>query len=196
MSQVELINYIRQNAKDGFSKKEIRNALFAAGWNSEEVDLAFLSIKDSKRQLLRTIALIIITPLIGFGSAWLYQTSRPDATSDAGPNVGEVSGVSTETIEEKQTRDQQRISDIAALQTALEKYFSSHQLYPKNLSVLIAENLITSVPLDPKNKEPYLYSALGEPPLYYSLSFLLETKLDSLQKGFNSVNSENRISSQ
>ncbi|MDP3741530.1 MAG: hypothetical protein Q8R08_04395 [bacterium] len=190
MSRLELINYIRQNSKDGFSKKEIRNALFAAGWKQKEVDMAFSSMGARRRTLARIIAVIVLTPLVGFGSAWLYSISQNDIPEAQAPAPGQVAGISTETLEERQARDSQRIADVALLQTALATYFGTHQLYPKNLITLVTDSLMSELPKDPESQEPYLYNPLGEPPLYYSLSFILETGAGSLTKGFHSVSSE------
>lgn len=141
------------------------------------------------------IFLLVLTPLIGFGSAWIYSRSgglksaRPEPLADS----GQVAGALTESQAEKSSRDEQRLSDIAALQTALEQYFTIHQLYPKNLAELENQSLVQALPVDPKTQEPYLYTPLGEPALYYSLSFLLELGRDNLKAGFHSVSSEIRV---
>ncbi len=44
----ELRKYITTNLKRGYSKEQIRNALIKAGWNSQEVEEAFLRLNNKK----------------------------------------------------------------------------------------------------------------------------------------------------
>ena len=195
MSRLELINYIQQNLKGGFKKTEIRSALRGAGWADTDVKLAFQAVGAKRRRIMTVIFILVITPLIGFGSAWIYSRSGglKSTTNGPLPESGQVAGTTTESVAEQSSRDEQRISDIAALQTALEQYFTAHQLYPKNLTELQRQGLIRTLPVDPETQEPYLYTPLGEPALYYSLSFILETSTDNLKAGFQSVSSEQRV---
>ncbi|MDP3993708.1 MAG: hypothetical protein Q8P75_01870, partial [bacterium] len=48
-------------------------------------------------------------------------------------------------------------------------------------------------PLDPKSKKPYVYSAFGDPALYYSLSFALETEMGPLKPGLQVATSESPL---
>ena len=48
-------------------------------------------------------------------------------------------------------------------------------------------------PSDPQTKEPYLYKALGEPAIHYSLSFVLEGRMGTLKPGLQVVSSEQRL---
>lgn len=189
MSRLELLGYIKQNLKDGFKRSEIRAALFNAGWNKDDIDITFGSLDAKRRRLFGLLAVVIITPLLGFGSAWLYskyETGVPIAETPAS-QTGTVAGVSVESKEEREIRDQLRIADIKTLQEALDKYFTAHQRYPKNLSDLAAAGFLQDLPKDPKTEEPYLYNPLGEPSLYYSISFILEVGAGGLEAGFNSV---------
>lgn len=196
MSRLKLVSYIKQNLKDGFRRREIRNALFNAGWNKNDVEMAFQSVNGPRRRLFGLLAVLIITPLVGFGSAWLYSKYETGAPLPERPSAETetVAGLTQESQKERQDRDQKRISDIVLLQTALDQYFTAHQRYPGNLSELVTAGLLPDLPKDPKTAEPYLYNPLGDPPLYYSISFILEEEAGSFRAGFNNVGSETRIS--
>ena len=133
MSRLELISYIKQNLKARFSRKEIRNALSSAGWNKDDIEMAFSYVDAGRRRLFGLLAVVIITPLLGFGSAWLYSKYEAGAPVAQTPSseTGIVAGVTVESKEEIKVRDQQRIADIKTLQEILDKFSSLTSAIPK-----------------------------------------------------------------
>lgn len=144
------------------------------------------------RLLIIIVVLIILLPILAYGGFWAYQ--RFTAPSPAGqtpttpPPVQPPAPPAAPKIDpQAAARDQQRLKDIGGLQISLESHLTAKQAYPKLLDQLVAEKILTAVPLDPKSGVQYLYSPLGEPTLDYSLSFILETDIGTLQKGLNEV---------
>jgi len=48
-----------------------------------------------------------------------------------------------------QSRDQKRVSDISAIQIALEQYFQKNGIYPETLNGLVSAKFMSSIPTDP-----------------------------------------------
>ena len=150
-----------------------------------------------KGTMITILLVIILLPLVAYGGYWAYQkyfrTEEPAQTSDSktpSPSPP-MQGTGGET--EMKTRDEQRLKDIASLQTALGSYYTAKQAYPKALSDLVTEKLLAAVPADPDPKSSYVYSALGDPALHYSLAFLLETRMGTLAKGLQVVTDSSRL---
>ncbi|MBI4050697.1 MAG: hypothetical protein HY396_01835 [Candidatus Doudnabacteria bacterium] len=211
--QQSLIDYIKQNLRNGFQESEIRQALHQAGWGTLDIEDGFREAKGAKtlgkfidtqkllpqpanRQKILTILTLALTlPVIGLGSFWLYQKyASPDIPEPEGQVEGTQNANLTSGLQEAQGRDEQRLKDTTGLKQALELYFQQHQQYPPKISELVSQKLIAEVPRDPKSDEPYLYRSLGEPALHYFLAFILETKARGLKPGLQVVYSEEEIS--
>ncbi len=80
--------------------------------------------------------------------------------------IGILSGIVLVNLRSSQTkaRDAKRLSDINAVVTALNLYYSDNKVYPVALAGLIP-NQLAAVPLDPKSSSTtiinYAYAALG-----------------------------------
>ncbi len=214
MPHQDLINYIKQNLISGFAEAEIREALLGAGWQEAEIKDSMLVVRKAlpswafsqeqasleetpaapsrtavflarHRKLLLTLLLLIAAvPLLTWGGMEIYQllSSRP------GESVQGLLEVAAE--DAATTRDLLRLRHIQELQTALDNYFLVYKSYPRSLNELVELAILKRLPTDPKTLEPYLYSAFGNPVLYYSLSFILETKVGSLKPGLMVVTSD------
>lgn len=218
MVDKELINYIHETAGSGFSHDQIRHTLADAGWLPQEIDDAFASIAEPKgiippahkvtlpqnrgffarhlKSLIVISALIICLPLAAYGAVWGYQkffnSESAAALGDAAS--AEPNSPPAPTTAEKAKRDNQRLEDVAALQSALDTYFQANQIYPKDLATLLAAGYLTAIPRDPKTGDTYLYSPLNDPAIHYSLSFVLEGSVGSLAPGLQQVSSETKLS--
>lgn len=221
MPDQSLLSYIKQNLGDGFSEMEIRQALLDAGWGAVDVEEAFLgaapvsrpqatgmdilekelSLDTSSglgflhrhgRGLILVLILVIILPVLGFGGFWAYQRyvgSAPPAKEEV--NSATLASAQFET--ETANRDRQMIEHIETLQTALSAFYHTKRLYPQTIAELVTEKLLPDLPSDPKTGEDYLYIAFGEPPLDYSLTFVLETDFGTLKKGLNEASPQNLL---
>ena len=194
MTDPKLLDYIKQNLKAGFREKEIRQTLSRAGWNEGEITEAFhagspLPAKPTGRPITKLVALLLILTFGGFATYQKFLNPRqvqvPNQTS-------KVQG--EQTSAEASEHDRKRVTDIQTIQDALDAYFEKNQTYPKRLSYLVKANLLPTLPLDPKTNDPYNYTAVGEPALYYSLPFLLETGIGTLESGLEVATSENQLS--
>lgn len=149
-----------------------------------DVPASFLSRHG--RLLVMIFILIILLPVLAYGGFWAYQRySAPEETADPAPSPAPAPPPAPIIDEQAAVRDEQRIADVAGLQTALETYLAAKKAYPKTLDELVTEKIITAVPVDPKTQAPYLYSPFGGTPLDYSLSFILETGVGSMKKGLH-----------
>lgn len=103
-----------------------------------------------------------------------------------------------EEADQKQ-RDEQRVLDIAQIQTALEKYFEATESYPSNLISGDSLNhdgeiFLESIPLDPNpSKSTYNYTVAPTDALSYTLSFSLEIGFETLTQGLITVSSERQL---
>jgi len=159
-------------------------------------DLAYNPVEPSSflarhgRLLIVIVVVIILLPVLAYGGYWAYQNyivqdepvlektvTTPPPAPPAAPQIDQQAVI----------RDEQRLKDIEALQTALTSYFTAKKEYPKLLDQLITEKILPAVPTDPKSGVQYLYSPFGDPSLDYSLSFILETDMGTLKKGLNEV---------
>ncbi len=50
MSSQEILNYIKENLANGYSKEDIKNALMSAGWESSQIDEAFSSFDKPQKE--------------------------------------------------------------------------------------------------------------------------------------------------
>lgn len=66
MLDKKLLDYIKQNKKQGFSDDEIRKALLETGWNRGDVEEGFKKKSIFKNKKIRIIGLIIIVLIGGF----------------------------------------------------------------------------------------------------------------------------------
>jgi general secretion pathway protein G len=85
----------------------------------------------------------------------------------------------------KKARDTRRKTDLTAIQKGLEEYYIDDNAYPATLSNLTAGSapILKSVPTDPKNTSPYVYTYVpppsGGPYSGYTLSACLENDQDN-----------------
>ncbi len=85
----------------------------------------------------------------------------------------------------KKARDTQRKTDLKAVQKGLEEYFVSNNAYPAALTDLTLGSapILKSVPTDPKNTSPYVYTytptPTGGPYTAYTLNGCLENGADT-----------------
>ncbi len=184
MADQTLIQYIKQNLQAGFSEAEIRQALLEAGWTETEAAEGFREKNfwsKYRKAFFPVLITLVSLPIVGFGGFWIYQKISLEASKER-----VAGGVTTRPSPEDATvkRDQQRLIDIQNLQASLQDYFVKHKFYPRSLREL---NL---APQDPKDQEPYLYTPFGNPPLHYSLTFILETEIGGLRAGLQIVSSE------
>lgn len=191
-----LFDYVKTNLKAGFSEEEIKKAATEAGWEKAEIVQAFRlaalkppsfwrrAKKYFKKFGLLAAALIL---LIG-GALVLSKNFDPKIKNNSSQVLGETLPLLPPTsLAEIKKRDETRLSDIKLLQEGLAKFFAVADRYPKNLDELISMGLIKTVPKDPKTGKAYLYIPLLDPPLHYSLSFILEAKTQDLKPGFHTV---------
>lgn len=222
MLDQSLVAYVKQNLKDGFSQTEIQNALGAAGWHQQDIaealeqaepvasaaavstdfsaDLTYTPESDSffarhGRALIIIVILIILLPVLAYAGFWGYQRYFPTRTIQNTPDTAQVNPPPAAPLIDEQAvaRDEQRLRDIADLQTALSSFFTAKNTYPKMLDELVTGKVLTAVPTDPKSQESYLYYPLGETPRDYSLAFILETDMGTLKKGLQEVNPANPL---
>lgn len=191
--------------EEGFGEVKSSSSKFAASDIKEYPEgPGFFS--KYRKTLITVLVILVALPLLTYGGFLGYKKflspNKPSAltgpqsqTQPTGPSAEEQARAAKEKAEkETKSRDQQRVSDIQATQTALDNFLVASKFYPKNLNQLVDQNLLSKVPVDPLSKKPYLYSALGNPALYYSLSFLLESDIGTLQKGLQVVSSEQKLS--
>lgn len=219
MSDQALIDYVQKNLAAGFSEGEIRATLQKAGWPEADIAAAFapretkspeapLALPEEEEQVgffgkyRRLLAIIIILlvagPLVSYGGLFVYKKFFKAAPSapPAPPPATELPETGTGSKEQPNAaskRDQQRLADIQTIQNALDNYFATNQFYPKALAELAQATYLENVPVDPRSARPYLYAALGEPVLNYSISFLLETDIGTLQAGLQVVTPATRL---
>jgi hypothetical protein len=221
MASQELINYIKQTLDGGFSEDQVQAALMDAGWDQSEIEEGFSSLKQIssrapgpsasgkgffgryKKLLLISTVVVVIVPALVYLGLMLYQSlstqteTQPEAPAEnvqapTRPEEDELKARQRE-LQEATLRDQARLQDIQSLQEALALYFETSSAYPQNLAALEEAGIIPQVPLDPKSELPYLFTPLGDPALYYSISFLLETNIGTLSSGLQTVTSEKNI---
>lgn len=210
MTDKTLLNYIKQTLASGFSEQQIRQTLKQTGWAAGDVEQAFtetgtsnkaglgLSMPDlnsfwnrHRKLMLIVLAVIVLLPLVVYAALAVYRQLALNSTRQ---NPGLTAGIQLAADKEQQeARDLNRLEDIQNLQKALEKYFTAYKKYPPALQNLAKQGLVVPLPLDPSSNQPYLYTALGEVSLNYSLSFILETKIGTLNAGLNAVTADDEL---
>jgi type II secretion system protein G len=85
-------------------------------------------------------------------------------------------------------RDATRKSDLRAIKTQLEAYYSQNGSYPAKLTDLEAgaTPFMKKVPKDPSTKKEYVYITKGNPPASFELEAVLENKNDKDLKSLGS----------
>lgn len=165
-------------------------------YQTAETALGFFA--SHKKALLATLIVVVAAPILAFAGVMTYQkfikTKTPpvetEQTATTTQNTAPVSAEKPNPEEQARTqRDRHRLEDIAQIQSALTEYFTANSSYPKNL----ADLSLQAIPADPKTGTSYLYNALGEPALNYSLAFVLEGDIGTLKAGLQAVSSENKI---
>ncbi|MDP3729463.1 MAG: hypothetical protein Q8R26_01755 [bacterium] len=73
-----------------------------------------------------------------------------------------------------QSRDEQRLKDIALLQESLDQYYVRNGAFPPDLEVLKQQNIIQELPMDPSASAIYNYS-----PSSNAVGYILSTKLEA-----------------
>lgn len=63
--------------------------------------------------------------------------------------------------ERKRKLDAIRVSDLRAVATAVDRYWTTHSALPPSLEALAKERDTSLSLLDPETRQPYLYRALG-----------------------------------
>ncbi|OGE84472.1 MAG: hypothetical protein A2846_01030 [Candidatus Doudnabacteria bacterium RIFCSPHIGHO2_01_FULL_49_9] len=216
MADQGLLSYIKQNLKDGFSENEIRQAVLGAGWGARDVEEAFsaASVKPQPARPAQSmdilekelsadqpaqkpgplgrgakvfgsiLPVLILLPVLGIAGFWSYQRFFTGAEEQ----VNSAMITAEQTALEAATRDRFRLEHIESLQTALSNFYSTKQSYPVALEELAGANLLQTMPTDPATGENYLYAPLGEPPLDYSLTYIMETDYGTESKGLYTVN--------
>lgn len=212
MTDPTLVNYLKQNLASGFTPEQIQLTLRQAGWNDQDIREAFVEalpqrttgglLAKHKRKLLVILIALVALPFLVFAGTWAYQklAAKPAAPSNNQPQPPGQTATATGADQATQQmaahdRDLKRLGDIQNIQIALGAYFQKHQSYPKTLEDLAADGELATVPDDPKLPGNYVYSPFGEPPQQYSLAFLLETDVGSLQSGLLVVTSEKPLPS-
>ena len=96
-----------------------------------------------KGTLVTILLVIILLPLEAYAGYWAYQKYFKAAEEPAPaqtPNKDQA--VSAPNPAEAKTRDQQRLKDIANLQTSLTNYYQAKSFYPKTLQDLSTEKIL------------------------------------------------------
>ncbi len=85
-------------------------------------------------------------------------------------------------------RDATRKSDLRAIKTQLESYYSEKGNYPAKLTELEAgaTPFMKKVPTDPSTKKEYVYITQGNPPASFEIQATLENKNDKDLKSLGS----------
>ncbi len=217
MIEPSLLSYIKQNLKDGFSELEIRQILLGAGWGAMDVEEAFsvatirpkpqsMDILEKelapqaqskpgflgrmRQMVIPSLIVIMAIPIVGITAYWSYSWF-----SGSGENgtVNSATISSAELEQDATIHDQRRLEDIETIQAALSAFFTANHVYPQTLDELLNGKNLLSIPIDPQTKDNYLYMALGDPALDYSLTFSLETDFGILKRGLQNVNPQNLI---
>jgi hypothetical protein len=187
-------------AKSQIEKNKSEN--FSQNPDTRKPGQLLLVLSKHKRLVIAGMIVVVGLPILAFAGLSLYQKlTRPKIAPPASPQSFEVSDPPTEIDSNDlnqfaSDRDKTRLDDIEKLQTALAAYLVAKEFYPRNLTELVSENLLTSVPRDPILNEPYLYTPLGDPALHYAVSFLLEAGIGQLRAGLQVVSSEKPLPAQ
>lgn len=156
-------------------------------------------LKQRGKLLVIILIVLILLPALGLGGFYGYKRLIENQEIEQTPAEVKTLPVDTSAAEkqrqEKTTRDKKRLADISLLQSNLDKYYKIARFYPKTLEDLTSTTSasITRLPKDPESGKTYLYSPFGQPPLNYSLSFVLETGVGTLEPGIQVVSSENLL---
>lgn len=223
MIDQSLVSYIKQNLREGFSQSEIQTALVGAGWTPQDITQAFVEsgavpaataalpvdltyqpdqpqsfLAKHGKLLIILLVVIILLPILAYGVFWAYERyiaaeAQPQTNTATPPPAPPPPPQAPAVDPQAAAHDRERLQDIKNLQSALDSYLGVKKVYPKLLDELVKENVISTIPLDPKSNVQYLYSPLGEPTLDYSLSFILETDAGALKKGLHEVSPSNRL---
>lgn len=91
---------------------------------------------------------------------------------------------------EAKARDEQRISDIEEIRSALTSFFDDKGNYPEKMGELVSEGYLSELP---KNPTPggidYVYTPIGSlPAQYYDLAYSLEAGTDEIEAGSHIAN--------
>ena len=80
----------------------------------------------------------------------------------------------------KKSRDTKRKTDLRAVKQSLEEYYVDNSVYPATLNDLVTAGNMQSVPTDPKNVSPYVYTyTAANSNTTYTLTACLENDKDS-----------------
>jgi hypothetical protein len=118
-----------------------------------------------------------------------FTSGGTDTSADSSPTTTRTNVPTSTPTVQQQARDTQRKTDIRSLQKGLEEYFVTNNSYPKTLTELTTDSagnpaIIKTIPLDPTNKTPYIYTyTLGTLiqglPTTYTLRACLENAADT-----------------
>lgn len=154
----------------------------------------------NKKLLIGILIFIVVFPVLAYAGIIGYekffkqgaeslQTTKPLTPTPPAPPPPPPEDLQAAA----KKRDAQRLEDIDAIQTALSSFYASQQAFPKTLGELVLSSLLSKIPTDPKTNQNYLYTALGDPVLHYSLSFVLETDQGTLESGLQVGSSESQL---
>ena len=150
----------------------------------------------NKKLFIGLLIFIVVFPVLAYGGIIGYekffksqgtQTVTPPSPPPAPP------AAAPDPLLDAKTRDSQRLEDIKNIQDGLSAFFTEKQTFPQTLGELVLAGKLTQVPTDPKTKQNYLYTPLGEPVLHYSLSFILETDHGTMKSGLQVGSSETKV---
>jgi hypothetical protein len=219
MAEQTLVDYIKANHHTGFSEHEIRDQLRQAGWDEWAIEEAFAEARGNAtaphnidsgqssknffgrhgKTIIIILIILVLLPLLGYSGYLLLNKSNQPPTNQSASQTQSKAATSTQSAmgqvqktaaDAASSRDLARLSDVQKLQTALAIYYQKNKQYPKNLGDLVNAGTLTATPTDPKTNESYVYAPLGNPPSFYSISFLLETDVGTLKSGLQVVSSE------
>lgn len=128
-----------------------------------------------KRTAVTLTSLTLVLALLVAGVLAKEYRALPDATTSPSSltNAAFEARRVYELTQIQRGRDEQRMSSIYALRSALEAYRAAKGTYPITLNQLVP-NQITSIPADPLTSEPYTYMPQGSGPNFYLLTYTLE----------------------
>lgn len=129
--------------------------------------------------LVAILAIILGAMIIGLLLYVRSLNQTPTTNSDTNVNAPTTTvtvPVATSTpsndLSSADSRDLQRVKDVATLQAALSAYFTDNKLYPQVLNAMGTKYLLT-VPVDPATSLAYTYNATSDGSSY-SLFFTIE----------------------
>lgn len=157
--------------------------------------------KNKLPKKIISIILIIIGIIIIGGFFWFVfsqeevtfmggttnSSKEVNGTADTNTNISNANTIPEEQKDnpEAKARDEQRITQVKEIQSALSSFYKDKGNYPEKMDELVSEGYLSEIP---KNPTPggidYVYTPIGSlPAQYYDLAYSLEVGTDGVEAG-------------